>query len=265
MGNTLTTYRHPVSHGLNRAHSVWLNCITELYSKDKWKRLVLTLWPQIAARHMLDPITPAPRRGRPRSNARVQRVLEAATAQFLKHGYERTSMESVAQEAGVSKVTVYSYYPSKDDLFAAVVSTLSDLVAGVSVSDGLDPNKPREALTKLGSQFLLLMRDEQVVAQQRVLFTLAGQQNTACRTFYEQGPQRVITGVASYLRSAHQAQSLHVTDPVTAAEQFLSMLLGAQNFKVLLGIADHAPETERKHIAACVETMLQAFRAHRAS
>jgi len=174
-------------------------------------------------------------------------------------------MESVAQEAGVSKVTLYTYYPSKDDLFAAVVSTLSDRVAGMAVSHDLDPSKPKDALARLGAQFLLLMRDDQVVAQQRMLFNLAGKQEKVCRAFYDQGPARIIHGVAKYLEAAHRVRSLHVEQPVIAADQFLSMLLGASNFKRLLGLERAENEQELEHINACVDTFLRAFAPNKTS
>ena len=200
-----------------------------------------------------------PRRGRPRSAERLQRVLDSAACQFLEHGFERTSMESVALEAGVSKVTLYTYYPSKEALFAAVVSSLSDQVSGMMVTSDLDPKRPKEGLTRLGAQFLQLMRNDRVVAQQRVLFGLAGQQPTMCRTFYEQGPARVISGVAVYLQAAHAAGTLHAPDPGMAADQFLSMLLGGANFRVLLGMGAPTAKEDAAHLQACVETLLRAF------
>lgn len=208
---------------------------------------------------MLDSPPQPARRGRPRSAERIQRVLDAAISQFLTLGYDRTSMSSIAQEAGLSKVTLYSYYPSKHDLFSAVVSTLGDRVASLAVSNDLDPKNPRDALTRLGTQFLLLMRDEQVVAQQRVLFNLAGKQEQVCKTFYEQGPARVIQGIARYLTSAHQAKSLMVEQPELAADHFLSMLLGAANFRRLLGLERAKPKQDSQHIQACVDTFLRAF------
>lgn len=208
---------------------------------------------------MSDPNVQPSRRGRPRSNERIQRVLDAAVAQFLQTGFDRTSMDSVAQEAGVSKATLYSYYPSKDELFAAVVATLSDRVAAMAVNHDLDPSDPKDALIRLGTQFLLLMRDEQVVAQQRVLFNLAGTQEKVCRAFYDHGPARIIQGIAKYLEAAHQAQSLHVDQPLVAADQFLSMLLGAANFRVMLGLGRADAVQEQTHINACVETFLRAF------
>jgi AcrR family transcriptional regulator len=48
-------------------------------------------------------------------------VLDAALAEFVKHGYRGTSMEAIADAAGVSKPVVYECYPSKENLFRALL------------------------------------------------------------------------------------------------------------------------------------------------
>lgn len=53
-------------------------------------------------------------------------ILSAAKAAFLKTGYAGTSMEAIAQEAGISLMTLYRHAESKDDLFAAVISGACD-------------------------------------------------------------------------------------------------------------------------------------------
>jgi AcrR family transcriptional regulator len=65
-----------------------------------------------------------------RKEARPQELLEAALALFVEKGFAATRSEEVAQRAGVSKGTLYLYYPSKEELFKAVVrQTLSNLIA----------------------------------------------------------------------------------------------------------------------------------------
>jgi TetR/AcrR family transcriptional regulator len=56
-----------------------------------------------------------------RKAARPQELLEAGLRLFLRKGLAGTRIEDVAREAGASKGTLYLYYPSKDDLFKAVV------------------------------------------------------------------------------------------------------------------------------------------------
>jgi len=51
-------------------------------------------------------------------------LLAAAKRCFLLHGYRRTSMDDVAQEAGVAKGTVYLYFKSKEEIFRAVSSAV---------------------------------------------------------------------------------------------------------------------------------------------
>lgn len=74
------------------------------------------------------PETPSPRQRR--KEARPQELLDAALALFVEKGFAATRAEEVAQRAGVSKGTLYLYYPSKEELFKAVVrQNLSALIA----------------------------------------------------------------------------------------------------------------------------------------
>ena len=64
--------------------------------------------------------TAAPRRTR-RKQARPGELLEAALALFVEKGFAATRVEEVAARAGVSKGTLFLYFPSKEELFKAVV------------------------------------------------------------------------------------------------------------------------------------------------
>jgi len=63
--------------------------------------------------------TAAPRQRR--KDARPQELLDAALALFVEKGFAATRSEEVATRAGVAKGTLYRYYPSKDELFKAMV------------------------------------------------------------------------------------------------------------------------------------------------
>ena len=64
--------------------------------------------------------TPSPRQRR--KEARPHELLEAALALFVEKGFAATRAEEVAQRAGVSKGTLYLYYPSKEELLKAVIA-----------------------------------------------------------------------------------------------------------------------------------------------
>ena len=56
-----------------------------------------------------------------RSARKHREIIEAATAVFMKLGYEGTSMEQIAAKAGVSKQTVYKHFADKERLFSDIV------------------------------------------------------------------------------------------------------------------------------------------------
>ena len=73
--------------------------------------------------------TTGPTRQR-RKETRPQELLDAALALFVEKGFAATRAEEVAQRAGVSKGTLYLYYPSKEELFKAVIrQNLSNTIA----------------------------------------------------------------------------------------------------------------------------------------
>ena len=66
------------------------------------------------------------------ADRRVQ-LMEVGRGVFASNGYEATSIEEVAQQAGVSKPIVYEHFGAKEGLYAAIVDReMDDLVARVS-------------------------------------------------------------------------------------------------------------------------------------
>lgn len=67
-----------------------------------------------------------------RKEARPSELLEAALALFVEKGFAATRSEEVAARAGVSKGTLYLYFPSKEELLKAVIrhTLLADIAAG---------------------------------------------------------------------------------------------------------------------------------------
>ena len=75
-------------------------------------------YPQIE--QLLESFSMAQGESDPRALKR-QRILKAATALFVQHGYRRTSVDEVARESGVAKGTIYLYFKTKADLLAQAI------------------------------------------------------------------------------------------------------------------------------------------------
>ena len=57
-----------------------------------------------------------------KSDTPAQRILAAADKLFYEQGIRAVGVDAIAEQAGVSKRTLYNYYPTKDDLIAAYLT-----------------------------------------------------------------------------------------------------------------------------------------------
>ena len=202
---------------------------------------------------------PKSKPGRPRDPERMRRVIEVAEQLFLDQGFERTSVEAVAKASGVSKMTIYSYFPTKKALFEATIGRRIDHAFDFQSDVGLPPADPRKALTLLGRHFLALIRAEDVIRKQRVLFAEAGVQPDACSAFFSQGPLNIVARVRDFLDSAVAVGSLQVHDTEAGADQFLSLFLGAAHIKAMLGLGKPAPEEDEGLLERNVTMFMGAY------
>lgn len=86
-----------------------------------------------------DPVpSTAPRQRR--KEARPQELLDAALELFVEKGFAATRSEEVAARAGVSKGTLYLYYPSKEELLKAVIrdNISTEIAEGVDIVRGFE-------------------------------------------------------------------------------------------------------------------------------
>lgn len=86
---------------------------------------------------------PEPRKHQRRKEARPAEIIDAARATFIEQGFAAARVEDIAARAGVSKGTVYLYFPTKEALFEAVaratVLPVLDAVAAVLLADPTTP------------------------------------------------------------------------------------------------------------------------------
>ncbi len=61
------------------------------------------------------------RRGQGKREARAHRILDAASALILRWGYQKTTVDDIARQAGVAKGTIYLHWKTREDLFAALM------------------------------------------------------------------------------------------------------------------------------------------------
>src|SRR2546425_9042711 len=93
-------------------------------------------------------------------------ILQAAITEFRSNGFEATSMDRIAAGAEVSKRTVYNHFPSKDDLFAAILQQLWECTAAVA-------DTPYRKDVPLRSQLLEMMHQKMCMLSDASFMNLA--------------------------------------------------------------------------------------------
>ena len=159
----------------------------------------------------------------PLSPERRHAILDGAGRVFARDGYEGASMAQIAREIGVSKGTLYNYFPSKAALFSGVISTGCDQslkhIFDIPPSD----NQPEETLYRAGIAVLEMMLSPFRQAIHRMVMSEAGQFPELARAFFEAGPERALKYLADWLRQETAGGRLAVADADFAAEQFFAL------------------------------------------
>lgn len=187
-------------------------------------------------------------------------IVGAAADLFLHSGYGAVSMDNIAAEAEVSKRTVYSHFPGKDVLFAAVMTNHCNQVSGIDTLQ-LDPEaEPEVVLSDLGTRFLRLITSEQAVALFRTVVAEAGRFPELGQTFYDCGPTRWVAALSPYLAEQNRRGRLNVPDVDAAAAFLLYRLKDPLHMRCILGVQETPSDTEiREHVAAAVAGFLKIY------
>ncbi|EJK2994609.1 TetR/AcrR family transcriptional regulator [Vibrio cholerae] len=192
---------------------------------------------------------------RVKSEEKRQAILEIAKDSFTQQGFEQTSMSHIAKTLGGSKATLYNYFSSKEEIFAAVMqSSATEQIALSFLS--LDQNREvKPALLEFGYNFLNSVLTPEVMAIYRMAIHEADRSEIG-RHYYENGPKRGWTRLSRYIACQIECGSLKECDPWVAAMHFKA-LLSAQYFEPFsLGAIEKPTSSELK---ATTQRAVEAF------
>ncbi len=197
--------------------------------------------------------------GRPKDLEKRAAILDAAKRLFPKHGYEGTSMDAIAAEAGVSKLTVYSHFGDKDSLFVEAVRCKCEerLSSGMFA---VEPGVPvRQQLLGIARAFFALITSDEAIGMHRTLVASAQQSPKLAQPFWEAGPAQVQRGFAALLQAKVEAHELDIPDTRRAATQFFALLKGECHARMEFGCCNFGEREIEEHLNATVDMFLRAY------
>lgn len=179
------------------------------------------------------------RRGR-----KYDQVLDGARTIFLRDGFEGASVDDIAREAGVSKATLYSYFPDKRLLFLEFAKQECRRQAEEGAS-AVDMNRPAaQVLTDAARRMVAFMLSDFGMRVFRICVAESDRFPAIGHDFYHSGPEVVRQKIAAYLRLAVDRGELAIDDVVFAADQFHALCKGGLHDRVIFGVAACCPPAD---------------------
>ena len=198
--------------------------------------------------------------GRPKDPGKRAAILLAAKQMFVRHGFEGVSMDQIASEAGVSKLTVYSHFGDKGNLFSEAVRAHCEKSIPAALFEA-DPAVPlRQRLTEIGHAFVAMVMTPDAIAAHRILCAPQVAASDLGTLLWEAGPQRLHDSFTALLQRRIDAGELDIPDPARAAGHFFTLLKGEPHSQAVFGFCcSNAPEPPDAHVASVVELFLRAY------
>lgn len=176
----------------------------------------------------------SPRRrrpGRPRAEERIPegsraRLLDAAVEVFARRGYERATIDEVAQEAGLSKGSVYWNFASKEELFSALLEERVDRPIRAVMEMSRSTPREQPTATAVNAAMAQLVRGQPQFFQLLLEYWAAAVRDPALRKRYVERQHGLRDALADVLRARQPDDIPFLVAPESLATAFIALGVG---------------------------------------
>jgi TetR/AcrR family transcriptional repressor of mexJK operon len=200
----------------------------------------------------------------PRARAKLEQIREGAQRVFLERGFAGASTDAIASESGVSKQTLYAYYPSKETLLADVLRHLihenpRDPLSEVEEMPLDTPVELRGALDSLAQRTIASLMQPDYLALIRVVIAETPRLPQVGALFRSAVPEQLLGGVVKILEGARAKGVVGEVNADATSRMFMGALL---TYAILDGLLvgegpPRPPPPEQ--VAAVVDSFMKAI------
>lgn len=182
---------------------------------------------------------------------KLESIQNAARELFQSKGFIGTSMDKIAEKAGVTKQTVYRYFESKEALFKSALEAQRQQASN-DFWEALEQEDATKALEAFATKFIERHLSKAHLATIRLLVSEGPMVPEITRAFYAVGPRRTKTCLARFFKDRFK-----IDDAKYEIDVFLGILL-SMRMTVLTGLdAPPSPQSIRRHAEKAVKTVLK--------
>lgn len=167
---------------------------------------------------------------------KFDQVLEGARQVFMADGFDGASVDDIARAAGVSKATLYAYFPDKRLLFIEVARTECNRQADHALSH-IDMDAPiRDTLLQAAHHMIRFFLTDFAQKTFRICVAESDRFPELGREFYESGPLQARARLSAGFRDAAAKGALHIDDFDLAADQFAELCKADLFARIIFGV-----------------------------
>ncbi len=195
-----------------------------------------------------------------KSDRKRQAILATAFRLFRMQGFDKTSVSEITAEVGGSKATIYSHFPSKEELFVeCMMAAAENYMAGTLKHFDASSADPAVALFDFGKSYLNFICSPEQLEVRRLMIAEAARSSTGKLFFDKISALR--THVSAFMSACMASGTLRLDDPALAADH-LGALLEAEILEpLLLQVREASPGESEIGLAAkrAVTAFLRAY------
>ncbi len=191
--------------------------------------------------------------------ARKQCFVEVALSLFLERGFGETSVNEIVRQAGGSLATLYKLFPSKEDLFAAIIS--EHMLALYEPLKSIREDMPVEqVLLTLGRNYVKVASTPRSLALFRVMVLESQRFPQLREMFLSQGFAQLKSWMETFLQGAHDRGELVIPCTAMATTQFFGLVRAPWHLPAACGEAvDLSEERQEAIVQSATRAFLRAY------
>jgi AcrR family transcriptional regulator len=156
---------------------------------------------------------------------RREQILAVATSLFAQQGFQGTTTKLIAERSGVTEALIFRHFPSKDELYWAVIERKIDCAAPLEhLLDNLEAGgNDLEVLSRVALEVLERRAKDQTLS--RLLLYTALEKHELSERFFRNYIANYFEVLARFIRSGITAGRFRKVDPLLAARGFIGMVV----------------------------------------
>lgn len=186
-----------------------------------------------------------------------QKILKASVELFSKKGYLGTTTREISRKAGITEVTLFRHFPTKERLFSEAIRWFSFLPELKSLIPEVKQLPFKDALTLIGTRFLqtLMMKKDLI----RIMYSEIHKYPNEVHRIRDQLVSEIAKTLASYLRDVEEMGIIKNNESEFYAAVFMGMIFSYFNSKEILMLGFYGGHKEEDVVRKLVDIFVDGI------